>query len=316
VSADPAHSDIDISVSVPVLNEESNVPVLYKALSDVFSALDMPRWELIFIDDGSSDRTWLEITALNARDKRVKGMRFSRNFGHQCVMFAGIVRSSSKAVVTADGDMQHPPSRIPDLVKEWKNGSKVVHTVRINAKETPLYRRFISFVFYKLYAYLSGAPMEVGMADFRLIDRQVVDELKRFREAGIFLRGLVHWVGYPSSKVTIQYANRYSGKAQYTFLKLSKLMWSGITSFSIVPLRLGVFVGLITSALAFGELVYALFAKVVFKTPWGWTSAISVVSFLFGILFILIGLLGEYIGRVLIEVQDRPRYLIQEEVGI
>ncbi|MDD5438642.1 MAG: glycosyltransferase family 2 protein [Candidatus Omnitrophica bacterium] len=305
----------EISVAVPVLNEETNVPALYEALVEVFGRLGTS-WELIFVDDGSTDGTWSRITALNGRDKRVRGIRFSRNFGHQYAFFAGITKSSGRAVITMDGDLQHPPDRIPDLIREWKNGSKIVHTVRIDARETPFFRRMLSVVFYRLYAYLSGAPIEVGMADFRLIDRQVVDELKRFREAGIFLRGLVHWVGYPSAKITVQYADRHSGKPQYTYLKLSKLMWSGITSFSIVPLRIGVFVGLITSALAFAELVYALIAKLVFKTPWGWTSAVSLISFLFGILFVLIGLLGEYIGRVLIEVQDRPRYIVREEAGL
>jgi len=159
--------------------------------------------------------------------------------------------------------------------------------------------------------------MEGGMADFRLLDRQVLDELLKFKEEGLFLRGLVHWVGYQSSKLTFQCGQRFSGKGKYSLKKMLKLAWTGITSFSIVPLRVSIIIGVLTSLLAFAEMLYAIYAKLFTDTvvP-GWASGVAVVSFLFGILFIMLGVLGEYMGRVLIESRGRPRFLISESIGV
>jgi len=220
-----------------------------------------------------------------------------------------------RTVALMDADLQHPPQVIPRLIAEWKNGSKVVHTIRIDSRDLFSAKWLTSRWFYSAFSSLSGVRMEPGMADFRLLDGQVVNNLLRLPEQGMFLRGLVHWVGYPSSRVTFQARERASGRSKYTFWRMLQFAWNGVTSFSVVPLRLGVLLGFLTSIVAFGELIYAIYMKATGRTVPGWASAVGVVSLLFGILFVLIGIIGEYVGRILIEVRSRPRFLISECVG-
>ena len=308
--------DPELSIVVPVFNEAGNIKKLYSELIPVLEELGVD-WEVIFCDDGSNDTTWEIIDHLHKDDERIKGIRFSRNFGHQYALFAGMQHASGKAVITMDGDLQHPPELLPEMLERWRSGDKIVHTVRIYNKEQSFLKKLSSNYFYKLFTFLSGVEMEGGMADFRLLDRQVLDELLKFKEEGLFLRGLVHWVGYQSSKLDFQCGQRFSGKGKYNLKKMLKLAWTGITSFSIVPLRVSIVIGVLTSLLAFAEMLYAIYAKLFTDTvvP-GWASGVAVVSFLFGILFIMLGVLGEYIGRVLIESRGRPRFLISEYVGI
>ena len=306
----------ELSIVVPVFNEAGNIEKLCSELIPVLEGLAM-EWEVIFCDDGSDDTTWKIIDDLHRNDARIKGIRFSRNFGHQYALFAGMQHAAGKAVITMDGDLQHPPALLPELLERWQAGDKIVHTVRIYSSKHGLLKRISSNLFYRLFSFLSGVNLESGMADFRLLDRQVLDELLNFKEEGLFLRGIVQWVGYQSSKVDFECGQRFSGKGKYRFRKMLKLAWTGITSFSLVPLRVSIIIGVLTSLLAFAEMLYAIYAKLFTDTvvP-GWASGIAVVSFLFGILFILLGVLGEYLGRVLIESRNRPRFLISERLGI
>ena len=308
--------DSELSIVVPVFNEAGNINKLYSELIPVLEELGMD-WEVIFCDDGSDDATWEIIDLLHKDDQRIKGIRFSRNFGHQYALFAGMQHASGKAVITMDGNLQHPPELLPEMLERWRAGDKIVHTVRVYNKEQGFLKKLSSNLFYKLFSFLSGVAMEGGMADFRLLDRQVLDELLKFKEEGLFLRGLVHWVGYQSSKLNFQCGQRFGGKGKYNLKKMLKLAWTGITSFSIVPLRVSIVIGVITSLLAFAEMLYAIYAKLFTDTAVpGWASAVGVVSFLFGILFIMLGVLGEYIGRVLVESRGRPRFLVSECVGL
>lgn len=306
----------ELSIVVPVFNEAGNIEKLCSVLVPVLEGLGM-EWEVIFCDDGSDDPTWAVIASLYEKDRRIRGIRFSRNFGHQYALFAGMQHASGRAVITMDGDLQHPPALVPEMVNRWRAGDRIVHTVRIANETQGAFKRVSSDLFYRLFSFLSGVHMESGMADFRLLDRQVLDELLKFREEGLFLRGIVHWVGYQSSKLTFECGQRFSGTGKYSVRKMLKLAWTGITSFSLVPLRVSIIIGVLTSLLAFAEMLYAIYAKLFTDTvvP-GWASGVAVVSFLFGILFIMLGVLGEYIGRILIESRSRPRFLISESIGL
>jgi polyisoprenyl-phosphate glycosyltransferase len=301
-----------LSIIVPAYKEAGNIQELYQQLVQTLSHMEWP-WELIIVDDGSPDGTWEHIVELHGRDHRVKGLRLSRNFGHQYALVAGLSASSGNAVITLDADLQHPPSVIPCLIEEWQKGSKIVHTMRKDPPGLSWTKRFTSRMFYRVFSFLSGVPLSPGMADFRLLDRQVVVEVLKLREKGLFLRGLVQWVGYPSSIVEFECGKRFAGETTYSFRRMLRFAWTGITSFSIVPLRLAIILGLMTSAFAFYQLVDAVYIKL-FTTEAvpGWTSLFVLTSLLFGILFILIGIVGEYIARILEEVRGRPRFIVSE----
>jgi len=311
----PVHAPL-LSIVVPAFEEEGNLGALHRKIMEVLDEGVTPDWELLFVDDGSRDGTWQEILRLHAHDPRVCGLSFSRNFGHQRALLAGLEHARGAAVITMDADLQHPPSLIPALVDAWETGNQIVHTVRKDSKGVSWLKRATSRGFYRVYSLLSGVSMEPGMADFRLLDRSVVDQLIRFEEQGLFLRGLFSWMGFRNTRVEFECGTRYSGTTKYSPRRMLSLAWSGVTSFSLVPLRMATLVGLLTSGLAFGFLIYALVAELGgYPTVPGWASGVSIVSFLFGVLFILLGVIGEYLGKVLTEVKRRPRYLVQEYAG-
>lgn len=315
ISAYRPSDRVVLSIVIPAYNEEGNLRKLHSELMNILPQLNTS-WEIIFSDDGSDDNTWNEIKSLFEENKNIKAIRFSRNFGHQYALFAGLVHASGQAVICMDADLQHPVEVIPQLVAEWRKGNKIVHTIRSDPKKITFFKKWTSILFYKVFSLLSGIPIEEGMADFRLLDREVVNTILSFREEGLFLRGIVQWIGYPSSKVIFRCHDRHTGTSKYTLRKMIKLAITGITSFSIIPLRIAIAVGLLTSLMAFGEIVYAVYSKVILGTTVpGWASAVSVLAFLFGVLFILLGLIGEYIGKILVEVRSRPRFIVREQIG-
>jgi len=306
----------DLSIVVPVFNEVGNIQQLHKELEKTLSGMELA-WEILFADDGSTDSTWETIEALHRKHEVVRGLRLSRNFGHQYALLAGLANAKGEAVITMDGDLQHPVKMIPELVNEWRHGNLIVHTRRIDPPTAPFFKKMSSRLYYRIFSYLSGVRIESGMADFRLLDRRVIAEILRLSEEGLFFRGIAQWVGFKATTLPYTSQERFSGSSRYSLQKMAGLAWNGITSFSIRPLRLAILFGVLTSFIAFAEIIYAIGVKLFTDAAVpGWASAISVISFLFGVLFILLGIIGEYIGRILVEVRQRPRYLIADETGI
>jgi dolichol-phosphate mannosyltransferase len=232
-------------------------------------------------------------------------------------LWAGLNCAAGSAVISMDGDLQHPPSLIPELIHEWRQGAQIVNTIRIDPEGISFFKKFTSSLFYKIFSFLSGVNMKSGMSDFRLLDRVVLNHILNFGEEDLFLRAIVQWIGFKQADVPFQCNPRFSGRSKYNIINMFKFACSGITSFSIIPLRMAILFGLVTSAFSFYQMIEALYAKIVLNsTVPGWATTITLMTFMFGILFILLGIIGEYIGRILIEAKGRPKFLVRELIGV
>jgi dolichol-phosphate mannosyltransferase len=300
-----------ISIVVPAYSEDRNIDALHARVREAMARID--DWELVIVDDGSSDRTWQRICAASGADARVRGVRLSRNFGHQSALMAGLAAARGRAVISLDADLQHPPDLIPALVRKWQEGFQIVHAIRRDPPETSRFKRLTSRIYYRLFTFLSGVEIEPGSADFRLLDRQVVDEVLKFQEDGLFLRGIVHWMGYETASIEFDCAERHAGVSKYSLKKMLSLGWHGVSAFSLVPLRIGIVIGLLSSTVAFLGVGYAIIGKWLDNTAIpGWASSVAISSFLFGVLFVFLAILAEYVGRIMVEVRRRPRFLVRE----
>jgi dolichol-phosphate mannosyltransferase len=305
-----------LSVVVPAFNEAANIPLLHRRIAEELAPAAALRWELIFADDGSRDATWSVIGTMAAEHPNVRGVRLSRNFGHQYALFAGLEAAAGDAVIMMDCDLQHPVELLPLMLQRWREGFKVVKTLRQDDCQLGWFKRWTSRGFYRLFSALSGVDLQPGLADFRLLDRQALNELLRLREEGLFLRGLTEWIGFPSCAIPYQAGQRACGRSQYSLKKMVRLAWNGVSSFSITPLRIGIIIGLIGSLVSLLGVFYAFFGKIFGRglVP-GWASTLMVISLLFFLLFVYLGVLGEYIGRIIIEVRRRPRFIVCDSAG-
>lgn len=304
----------ELSVVAPMYNEETNVAPFVAAVAAVLDAAAL-RYEIVLVDDGSRDGTWRAIRAAAETRREVRGLSLSRNFGHQGALFAGLYHARGRAVVTMDGDLQHPPPVILELYAAWREGFKVVNTRRADSADTGLFKRLTSRLFYRLFSALSGVQMEAGASDFRLLDRTALGALTNMSDADLFIRGLVTWLGFRTKTIDYRAQNRHSGIPKFTLKKMLRFSSGAMLSFSVVPLRLGIVVGFFTSVLAFAELCYILYAYSQDRTVAGWASLMTVMSLMFGVLFILLGIIGTYLGKIYEILKNRPRFVIGEEVG-
>lgn len=301
-----------ISIVVPVYNEEGNVlsffAELRKWLPTKYEA------EYIFVDDGSTDSTLDKIKKLAIANHNVKYLSFTRNFGHQYALKAGLDIATGRAVISMDGDGQHPAELMPKMIREWERGAKIVYTRRLSDPNLSLLKNASSTFFYKLINAMSETKIDVGSADFRLLDREVVEFIKGLHESTLFLRGLVTWSGYPSQAVDYHPGKRTWGVSKYSYSRMFHLAIDAITSFSIVPLRLATIIGFFMSAVTG---LYGLYALVAWITHWhvitGWPSVIISVLFIGGLQLMILGIIGEYIGKIFMETKKRPLYIIKEQ---
>lgn len=305
-----------ISVVIPVFNEEGNIAALATALTDALPASG--KHELIFVDDGSSDRSLHILRSLSREDRRVRYLSFSRNFGHQSALRAGIEAAEGDCVVMMDGDFQHPPSFVPALIAEYEKGFDIVTTRRLEAEpgspeRTPFAKRMTSRLFYALANALSDTRIEPGSADFRLLSRRARDAILSMKEHNLFLRGAIPWTGLPSTEISYFPEERKSGSSKYTLSKMFAFALDGITSFSTKPLRLTSYAGLLISGAGFLYALYALVLRLFTeRTVEGWTSILISILMIGGIQLISLGIIGEYLGKLFIEAKGRPHYIIKE----
>lgn len=302
------------SIVVPVYNEAGSLRELHARLAEVMRPLGEP-YELILVDDGSTDDSLALIKELAAADKAVKAVSLSRNFGHQAALGAGLDRASGRAVIFMDADLQHPPRCIPEMISRWREGYEVVGTIRRDPPGTGALKRLPSRIFYKLMDKISDLHLPAGAADFRLVGPRAAAALRGMRERARFFRGLSRWVGYRQCWVEFTADVRFSGSSGYSLAKMTRLALDGVTSFSTSPLRLSVYFGLVCAALSFAYIVYALYIKFFHQAVLGWTSTLIAVLFLGGVQLVSIGILGEYVGRIYEEAKGRKPYLVAEEIG-
>jgi dolichol-phosphate mannosyltransferase len=312
VSNGTSNNDPFVSIVIPCFNEAGNIQALYDELCPVIA--EYSRYEFIFVDDGSEDGTVEAIEGIRAKNANVKLIALSRNFGHQAALKAGLDHAEGDCVISMDADLQHPPELIPDLIKKWKEGFEVVYTQREADPNLSLAKRATSRLFYRLAQKLSSVEIHPGSADFRLLDRAVVDVLKDMDESYLFLRGLVSWVGFKQTSVVYKANERFAGKTNYTYRKMFSLALSGITSFSIRPLQLSIFLGLIIATLAgiYGIYVIYIFAFTD-EAVTGWASTTASILFIGGVQLVMLGILGEYVGKGFMEGKRRPNYVIRKK---
>lgn len=300
-----------ISVVIPVYNEEENIARLVNALHEQLAHL--VELELLFVNDGSSDGTLYEIKKQAQSKEGVCYLSLSRNFGHQNALRAGLDAATGEAVITMDGDMQHPPELLPILLEKWQKGYEVVFTARQDTKDISWFKRRSSALFYKIMNTMTGVRLHEGAADFRLLDRKVVNALKAMQEHAIFYRGLISWVGFRQYCIPYSPQARLHGQSKYSLRKMLRLALDGMTSFSFLPLRLAAAAGFCIAVFAFLYVLYAVYIRLFTdQAVSGWVSVMAGIYFLGGIQLIFIGLCGEYIGRIFMEVKKRPSYLVSE----
>lgn len=302
----------DLSIIVPVFNEEKSIQIMYDRLVNAIGSITT-NFEIIFVNDGSKDNSFFELVRLSKVDSRVRYINFSRNFGHQIAVTAGLDHSKGSAVVIIDGDLQDPPEVIPEMYAKHKEGFEVVYGQRIKRKGEGFFKKITAKYFYRILKKITSVDIPVDTGDFRLIDRKIVNDLKNMPEQNKFLRGQIAWLGYRQTSVFFERDERKFGETGYPFSKMLKFALDGITGFSDVPLQFVTKTGVVISFFSFLVILYAIFSHFILqKTITGWTSLIISSMFIGGVQLISIGIIGEYISRINKNVQNRPLYIVSD----
>ena len=301
-----------ISIVIPAYNEEKNLTVIHERLSKVFSSLKNYNYEIIFVNDGSNDGTQEKLEELATQFSEIKFIEFSRNFGGQVALKAGLDNACGDAAITLDADLQHPPELIPEMISKWENGCDIINMTRTYSTNTSLFKRKSSDYFYLILSKISDIEMKKGESDFKLIDKSVLKVIKRFNEDSLFLRGLYRWIGFKQIYIQYESAERNAGETNYNSTKLFRLAISGITSFSEKPLHIATYLGILFTVLSVVFFTFDVVTSLIYnRAISGWSSIIVAIVFFGGMQMSILGIIGLYIGKVFKQVKDRPSYIIK-----
>jgi len=305
----------ELSLVIPAFNEGRNLGPLMDRVVPLLNHLSKD-WELVFIDDGSSDDTLAWIAAAHQKDTRIRGVSFSRNFGKEIAIAAGLDASRGDAVVIMDADLQHPPEMIEKFMELWREGYDVVYGQRVDRHTDSLFRRLFTSIFYHAFATFGETPLPDGAGDFRLLDRKAVNALRSMGERARFSKGLYAWVGFKSIGIPFDVADRAQGSSKFSVRRLLHFALDGITSFSTVPLRLWTYIGALISGLALLMAIQVIVSTLVYGSDVpGYATLLVSITFFAGIQMLSLGIIGEYIGRIFAEVKRRPLYIIGDLIG-
>ncbi len=304
-----------VSIVVPVFNEQDNIDIFYK---EVLKALEpLPyRFELIFVDDGSTDATPAIVARLAEADRRVRALILARNYGHQVALSCGLDHAGGDAVITMDGDMQHPPEMLPQLLGKWEEGFEVVQTIRLTTEGVSWFKKFTSSSFYWLMNAMSNVQVREGGSDFRLLDRKAVLSFRRFRERARFIRGMISAIGFRQTRIEFVAPPRHAGVSKFSLQKMMHFALDGITAYSKMPLRFAFYTGILLGLVSVGLTLHVLYIKFLTEeaVP-GWATITASILLLGGLQLVFMGIIGEYVGRIFEEVKQRPLYLVREELN-
>ncbi len=303
-----------VSIVVPCFNESEVIDATVAELLSVTQNIEGYAFELIFVNDGSADDTEAKLLAHSRLHDNIRTLSFSRNFGHQQAVSAGLEISTGDAVVLIDADLQDPPKLIADMIDKWQQGFDVVYATRLSREGESAFKRWSAKWFYRLLDSLSEVPIPLDTGDFRLMDRQVVDHLNAMPEKARFIRGMVSWIGFNQTSITYERAARFAGESKYPLTKMIKFGIDGILSFSVKPLKLSIMLGFVCSGIALLMLLYSVYVRLM-TDHWvsGWTSILVSILFMGGVQLISIGILGEYVARIYNESKNRPAYIIKKD---
>lgn len=300
-----------VSIVIPVFNEIDVIDACYERLTAVMGAMQGYDYELVFVDDGSRDSTHERLVAFHMRDPHLKIIKFSRNFGHQIAVTAGVDEAAGDAIVIIDADLQDPPEVIPDMVRKWEEGYDVVYGVRQRRTGESRLKLLTAAAFYRLLRGFTNIEIPVDVGDFRLISARAAAQLRKLREKDRFVRGLVSWIGFRQIGIPYERDSRLAGETKYPYSKMFKFAIDGITSFSNLPLKLASWLGYMASFLAFVYLASVFVQRAMGHTVEGWATIMVAMLFLGGVQLICLGIIGEYIGRIFNETKSRPMYVIE-----
>jgi len=310
----------EFSIVIPIYNEEENIPELYRRLTAVMEALcdqekpEKNAYEILMVDDGSRDGSWDLIKELHEKDGRVKGICFARNFGHHMAITAGLDHVKGRAVVLMDGDLQDPPEEMPRLLEKFREGYDLVYGIR-QQRNDHLFKKITSYIFWWILRRFSDVDIPRGQTMLRIMSRRLVAALNEMREQARFIHGMMAWTGFKTATLEVRHSPRMKGKSKYNIPRMFRLAFNAVTSFSAVPLKFATYMGLTSSFFSFLAGLYFVYKKICYGIPvTGYASIIVAVFFVGGIQMLVLGIIGEYIGRTYQEVQKRPLYILKEIV--